>query len=361
MIKVFFFYYNKNKYYSSTPIVNNFKILFYNRDKFLEHNIEVIPFIDYVPELDKTKMLTDEPKSNLDMYFENAMKSILIELPNYANNYEKIIFLGFHPKPFTPMQRHFKELKKYNNIYTILWQDDLQAYFTPEPKLKRFDFIDRIITPSPVYLKQIAPQLLDKTSFFFYSVDFAFIKGCSQKFSRRENKIILSGCINKNYRIRHEIANEINTNKNFAEIAEVLHKPRMKEYNYKNKSLLPYGLNYYKILGNYRGAFFGYYDAPMNFNLAKIIEILSCGCIGFFEESPLLKDELGLIPLVHYVPCTNDGELITKVKYYKYFLDNEDNVGLTIANNGRKYVEDNFSNTNGINNYIKIFNDIGKK
>lgn len=360
MIKVFFFYFNKNKYYSSTPIINNFKILFNNKKLFLENNIEITPFIDYVPELNKDEIFTNEDKKILDSYFENAMKSILIQLPNIHQNYQKIIFLGFHPKPFTPIQVHFKEIKKYPNTFTILWQDDIQAYFNPEPKLRRFDFIDKIITPSPIYLKQVAPQLLDKTTFFFYSIDFHYIKGCSQKFSKRKNKILLSGCVNQQYRIRHEIAEQIKKNNKFNQIADQLNKPRMKEYNYENENNLPYGINYYKILGSYKGAFFGYYNAPMNFNLAKIIEILSVGCIGFFEESPLLKEELGLIPYTHYVPCTKDGQLITKTKYYKYFLNNEDNMGMTIAENGRKYVEENFSNKNGINNYIKIFNDIGK-
>jgi len=359
MIKVIFFYFNKNKYYSSTPIVNNFKILFNNKSIFQEKNIEVTPFIEYVPDLDKTIMMTDEPKINLDKHIETAMKNIIPDLPEITKKFEKIIFLGFHPKPFTPMQRHYKELKKYDNIYTILWQDDLQAYFNPENRIKKFDFVDKIITPSPVYFKNKAPNLLSKTSFFFYSIDFKYIKGCSQNYSRRHNKILLSGCINPNYRIRSEINQEIINNKKFASIADVLHKPKYKEYNYSKNKLLPYGINYYKILGSYKGAFFGYYDYPMNFNLAKIIEILAVGCIGFFEESPLLKEELGLIPFVHYVPCTLNGELIRKTRYYRYFLNNEE--GKKIAEEGKRYVEQNFSNKNGIDNYIKIFTDIGKK
>ena len=360
MIKVFYFYYNKNKYYSSTPIVNNFKMLFENKNFFLENNIEVTPFIDFVEKFDKNKLLTDDPKTSLDPNFESAMLEILSHLPELSQKYEKIIFLGFHPKPFTPIHRHYKTLKKYPNIYTALWQDDLQAYFHPENRIKKFDLVDRIITPSPIYFKNVAPHLLDKTSFFFYSIDFKYIKGCAQKFSRRKKKILLSGCINPNYRIRSEINQEILTNSKFAKIADVLHKPKMKEYNYANKKILPYGINYYKILGSYFGAFFAYYDAPMNFNLAKIIEILSVGCIGFFEESPLLQEELGLIPYVHYVPCTQNGELIIKTKFYKYFLNNVDGVGQKIAAQGKKYIEDNFSNKNELKNYIKIFNDIGK-
>ena len=99
---------------------------------------------------------------------------------------------------------------------------------------------------------------------------------------------------------------------------------------------------------------------PKNFNLAKIIEILSMGCIGFFEYSPLLEKELGLIAMKHYVPCTNkeDGKLITDVEYYKYYLENKEGKGKIIAENGREYVRKNFSNQNGFENYVRILNNI---
>jgi len=354
MIKVFYFYCNINKYYSSTPIINNIKTLFNNKNSFLDSKIEVTPFIKYIP--DMKSMLININKPEMTNYLETAMKNILEELPTIYKKYEKIIFLGFHPIPFQPMQTHYDELKKYPNVFTILWQDDLQAYFKTEHRRNKLTYADHIITPSPIYFKNIAPEYLDKSSFFFYNVDFRFIKGYSQKFSRRINKIILTGCVNPQYIIRQKIYDEMQTNDKFEKITAFLKKPKRKEYNYHEESdQLPFGKNYYKILGSYKGAFFAYYEYPMNFNLAKIIEILSLGCIGFFEESPLLKEELGLEPFVHYVPCTKDGKLITKTKYYKYFLNNEDNLGRKIAEQGRKYIEDNFSTKNGIANYKKLF------
>jgi len=354
MIKVFYFYCNINKYYSSTPIINNIKTLFNNKNSFLDSKIEVTPFIKYIP--DMKSMLININKPEMTNYLETAMKNILEELPTIYKKYEKIIFLGFHPIPFQPMQTHYDELKKYPNVFTILWQDDLQAYFKTEHRRNKLSYADHIITPSPIYFKNIAQEYLDKSSFFFYNVDFRFIKGYSQKFSRRINKIILTGCVNPQYIIRQKIYDEMQTNDKFEKITAFLKKPKRKEYNYHEESdQLPFGKNYYKILGSYKGAFFAYYEYPMNFNLAKIIEILSLGCIGFFEESPLLKEELGLEPFVHYVPCTKDGKLITKTKYYKYFLNNEDNLGRKIAEQGRKYIEDNFSTKNGIANYKKLF------
>lgn len=354
MIKVFYFYFNKNKYYSSTPIINNFKILFNHKNIFLKNNIELIPFIEFIPQLDKNIMLIDENIPKLDEYFEIAMVNILSTLPSLK--YQKIIFLGFHPKPFNIIQKYYNDIKKYANTYTILWQDDLHAYFEPPERIKKLDYADLIITPSPIYFFNQAKELLRKTSFFFYSIDTDFIKDCDVEFSERQNKILLSGCVNKNYRIRSEVHKQI-ANKHFEKIADYLEKPKNKEYNYENGEELPYGINYYKILGKYKGAFFGYYDFPKNFNLAKIIEILAVGCIGFFEESPLLESELGLIPYKHYIPCTKDGKLITKIKYYEYFFSE---IGEKIAKNGKKYVWENFSNNNGIQNYINIFNNISK-
>ena len=49
MRKVFFFYYHKDKYYSSSPIVNNFKILHQWREKFFEFGIEMTSMLEFLP------------------------------------------------------------------------------------------------------------------------------------------------------------------------------------------------------------------------------------------------------------------------------------------------------------------------
>jgi len=358
MIKVFYFYFHKEKYYSSSPIVNNFKILFQNDPLFLQNQIELTPFTHFVPQLDKSKMLFDIPKDEMPQHLFSAMDKIIEILPDISKKYNKIILLAFHPTPFQPFIRNYKKIRDYPNIKTILWQDDLQAYFDNPNYTHKLDYPNHIITPSPIYFQNVAPHYLQKTSFFFYSADFQENEQFSIKWNERINKVILTGCVNESYKIRHDIAVERTKNKKFEEITDFIKKPRSKEYNYKNKTNLPYGQNYYKLLGKYKGAFFAYYQYPKNFNLAKIIEILSMGCIGFFEFSPLLENELGLIPFQHYVPCTKDGQLITKSKYYKYFLNDTDGKGSEIAKNGQQYIRDNFSNFNGIKNYINIFQKI---
>lgn len=362
MRKVFFFYFHKDKYYSSSPIVNNFKILQQWQGKFLEFGIEISSMLEFLPEYkDLSKeLLYPISKEKVGDELMKAMENIVAILPEISGKYEKIIFLGFHPSPFQPFIRYNKELKKYNNIQTILWQDDLHAYFEPEERKVKLDYADHIITPSRVYFENMYPEYLAKTSFFFYSVDFAENEQFSVKWEKRFDKIILSGCVNKGYIIRANIANEMVKNKKFGEICDFVKKPKMKEYNYKDDVVLPYGKNYYKILGKFKGAFFGYYEYPKNFNLAKIIEILSMGCIGFLEYSPLLEKELGLIAMEHYVPCTKkeNGKLITDVEYYKYYLENRDGKGKMIAENGREHIRKNFSNQKGFENYVRILNNI---
>lgn len=357
MIKVFYFYYHKDKYYFSSPIINNFKILFQNTDKFKDNNIEITPFLHYLPQFNNNQMLYDIPIEKVSEDFFLAMEKIVETLPEISKIYDKIIFLAFHPIPFQPFIRNIKTIRKYPNIKTLLWQDDLQAYFKNPNYTKKLDFTDHIITPSPIYLQNIAPQYLNKSTFFFYSTDKENEEFCIS-WKNRINKIILTGCINESYKIRNDIYFERKKNPRFANITDFVKKPRDKEFTKKNTTNLPYGKNYYKLLGQYKGAFFAYYEYPKNFNLAKIIEILSMGCIGFFEFNPLLEKELGLIAYKHYVPCTKDGQLITKIKYYNYFLDDIDGEGTTIAKNGQQYVKEHFSDSNAIQNYISVFNKI---
>jgi hypothetical protein len=332
------------------------------KEQFLEKNIEITSVLEFLPQYNDLSdvLLHNISIEQINNELGEAIENIIAILPDISSKYEKIIFLGFHPVPFQPLIKYNKELKKYDNVQIILWQDDLHAFFKTEESRKKLDYADHIISPSPVYFENIFPQYSEKTSFFFYSTDFAENEQFSVNWEKRLNKIILSGCVNKGYRIRAIIRNELRINKKFKEIGYFLEKPRVKEYEYNGDKVLPYGNNYYKELGKFKGAFFGYYLYPKNFNLAKIIEILSMGCIGFFEYSPLLEKELGLIAMKHYVPCTNisDGKLITDVEYYKYYLENRDGKGKIIAENGQKYIRKHFSNQNGFENYVKIFNKI---
>ncbi len=331
------------------------------KKQFLEKNIEITSLLEFLPQYkDNDNFLHDISIEQLHEELMKAMENIIPMLPDISSKYEKIIFLGFHPVSFAPFIKYYKELKNYANIKIILWQDDLHAFFKTSECIKKLDCTDHIITPSPIFFKNTYPKYLSKTSFFFYSIDFNVNDEFYKKWEDRKNKIILSGCVSKGYPIRAIIRNELKINKKFKEIGYWMEKPRVKEYEYTGAKVLPYGTNYYKELAKFKGAFFGYYLYPKNFNLAKIIEILSMGCIGFFEYSPLLQEELGLIAMKHYVPCTNKetGKLITDIGYYKYYLENKEGKGKMIAENGREFIRQNFSNQKGFENYVRILNNI---
>jgi hypothetical protein len=269
MYKVFFFYCYKDKYYYSTPIINNFKILHQMKKQFLEKNIEMTSLLEFLPQYKADNFLYDISVEQLHEELLKAMENIIPILPDISSKYEKIIFLGFHPVSLAPFIKYYMELKKYENIKIILWQDDLHAFFKTLESQKKLDYIDHIITPSPIYFKNTAAEYLSKTSFFFYSIDFSINDQYYIKWEDRLNKIILSGCVSKGYPIRAIIRNEIEKNKKFREISYFLEKPRVKEYEYKGDKVLPYGDNYYKELGKYRGAFFAYYLYPKNFNISS--------------------------------------------------------------------------------------------
>ena len=93
MRKVFFFYYHKDKYYSSSPIVNNFKILHQWREKFFEFGIEMTSMLEFLPYSNK-ELLHNISKEQVSDELMKAMENIVAILPEISGKYEKILFLG---------------------------------------------------------------------------------------------------------------------------------------------------------------------------------------------------------------------------------------------------------------------------
>ena len=99
---------------------------------------------------------------------------------------------------------------------------------------------------------------------------------------------------------------------------------------------------YYNKLSKYKGAFLGLGNYPVNFLLGKVIEILGSGCLGFFEESNLYKDRLGLIENVHYISIkkNEEGNLILNKDILNILNSNEGN---SIAKDGYSYIKENYN------------------
>ena len=374
MRKIIYFYLCKARYYSSHPIINNFKILFDYYEKFKTYKIEPIPFTSFIKSAKFDDYLSNEANLQLVnaknshnfplqwelgydkaiLLLEEGFKELIIDMTRNKSAYKKAIIFVFHPVCFSllyKVRKEFEPLKKELGLKYILWQDDLHAYFKEGKRGEILEGLDKILSPSPIFFKNVNSKLIDKTKFFFYSMDFNLLP--DKKWEDREKKILLSGSCNRGYYMRHQILINIKKETEMSKICSYLKRPRFKEYNRPVGTYLPVGLNYYDKLVEYQGAFFAYYEAPKNFNLAKIIEILACGCLGFFEKSVLLEEELGLKEFEHYVPITDEkGNLIEDLKYYEKWLFGKE--GKKIAEDGKQFVKKNFSNENGFFNYVKI-------
>lgn len=256
-------------------------------------------------------------------------------------------------------------------FYKIAWMDDPHyfAHFVRENgekvNVQKYSktytpvYLDKIdlITPSPVYFKNLNINMYnDKIYFLFYMLNPCHYKKIKiDNYNERKNNIILSGCMGSEstYKTRYQFKMLKYKSKEFDDLIYWQKTP-----GYSNNEHMT-EMNYYNKLSEFKGAFVGHHVYPINFLLAKHIEILMCGCLGFFERNNLLYEELGLIEFVHYIPCTDEnGDVIDDYEYYAEWLNNKK--GAEIALNGSSYVRKTFGESH-INNYIETFKGIIKK
>ena len=265
-------------------------------------------------------------------------------------------------------------IKKYN-IKTIFWIDDLHyptVNTTNEERLhkelvdkdERYKNVDLIVSPSLDYFENIESTLIPKSKFLFYFFDKQLIdKFYPSNYQERISKILLTGKINLlSYPSRKQMYTNYFYNKN---LYDWIDHPGYK--NYKHDI---YHKNYYNKLSEYKGAILGLAKYPVNFLLAKVVEILGCGCLGFFEESSLYEERLGLKEYVHYIPVEIINNDDIEVPYTKenFFYLNIDNIkfedylnsdkGREIAINGYNYIKEKLTSDNFMNEIISIIKNI---
>lgn len=410
-MKLVIFYHLKDWYTLSYPVLFNFLSIKKNKELLLENKIELVDFKDFLSNED-IKYLEYNNKNNIDIdYPKFAQKAVskLVDVMRVDDLYDNSILLGFHPIGFDYLfyrkghcQFDYYDIFKSKNCKFMIWMDDLHGFPT-FPKISnynedndyslcsdyRLELVDKILTPSKNYYNLINSQYLNKTIQYFYSLNEDWYSEINiYNFKDRKNKILFSGAysvypirkkiidILKNYnpQIISEDANDPLTfskirmnetkenikdyKKELKEFADIIGCIISPGYNRQTPNFLKkVGLNYLKAISSNKGAFFAYADKPCIFNLAKIIEILMCGSIGFFEFSPLLEKELGLIAYKHYVPITDEkGELIEDHNYYLKYLNTEE--GEQIALTGANYVRENFSSKNRIKQLISILQSL---
>ena len=293
---------------------------------------------------------------------ENKIISSIDKFINYINiistNSQKNIIFNFHLYNIDLFI-----INKKNN-YLVGWTNDPHSFahyikdenneqvcvqtYSKKYKSEHLNKLDLLITPSPIYFKNLDITEYDhKIKFLFYILNPDFYNKLDyNNYSNRKNQIILSGTVNEGYRSRLYFNNLKTKSDTFNNLIYYQISPG----NENNAHMTE--MNYYNKLCEFKGAFVGHYNFPINFCLAKHIEILMCGCVGFFEKNLLLEKELGLIEFVHYIPCSDEkGNLIEDEKFYEEWLEK----GNEIAVNGAKYVRERFGE-NYIDEYINIIN-----
>ena len=275
-------------------------------------------------------------------YIKEVLNKTDIEFLKEIENKKDFVIFGIHPYGWSTAIKNGTGIKK------VMWQDDLHYFanfierdgkivqrFSKKYEPSYIKDVDYLITPSSIYFKNLKINQFDEkiVDFFYFLNEKNYEYIDESKFEQRINGVVLSGDIVKGYDSRVEFDN-LRKNILFKDLIYKIDHPGYKNNEHMTES------NYYKELSKYKAAFVGHYVYPINFLLAKHIEVLMCGCLGFFEPNPLLKEQLGLIEYVHYIPCFNENGLIKDNSFYIKWIERDE--GHTIANRGKEYVRDKF-------------------
>ena len=380
-MKLIISYHFKDNYNVSYPVLFTYNSIKMSKELLKNNDVDLIDIMSFLPDND-VELINESNKKKIEIDYSHylliAIRN-LINIMRTSDEYDNSIWIGFQnigSDPFFYRHSHcqydFYDILKKKGCKLVIWMDDLHG-FPNFPKIGMFnvnddnnhkdyrlDLCDLILTPSIQYLININSCYLKKAKFYFYSLNELFYEDLKlDNWNNRNDKILLSGSCCPVYPGRNMLSKIyhgfIQTNNDIKKIISYLQTPGYDrtQVDFDAKT----GLNYYLTLNSYKGAFFGYASVPLNFNLAKIIEILMCGTLGFFEYSPLLESELGLIKYIHYVPMTDDnGDLILDANYYLRYLNSEE--GHTIALNGCHYVRNKFDSKTRILELVNIIKNI---
>ena len=274
-------------------------------------------------------------------YIKEVLNKTEIEFLEEIEDKKDFIIFGIHPYAWVTSIKNGVGIKK------VMWQDDLHyfAHFVERDgeTVQRFSKkyepsyikdVDYVITPSSIYFKNLGIDDYDeKIIDFFYFLDEKKYTLIDSDYQKRKSLIVLSGEIHPGYESRTEF-DKLRKTDLFKDLIYKIEHP-----GYENNEHMT-DLNYYNEISKYKGAFVGHHAFPINFLLAKHIEVLMCGCLGFFEPNPLLKEQLGLIEYVHYIPCFDENGLIKDDSFYRKWIESDE--GYMIANQGKEYVRDKF-------------------
>lgn len=269
---------------------------------------------------------------------------------NIKNNeqFKDAIIFAIHPGGFSGIHATLGDSK---NVKYIIWQDDLHYFsnFAKDNTTSKqkycgkftcpiLDKVDYLVTPSRIYFQNLGISDYDnKIIDFFYFLDSTWFDNLrNQSYLQRHNQVILSGSISGGYKSRQDFYALKTLYQDFDSLIYKLDRPT------KHGERVIIEMNYYNKLSEFKGAFVGHHEFPINFCLAKHIEVLMCGCLGFYEPNPLLESQLGLKEYIHYVPCYDKGKLIENHEFYKNWMSSKE--GEKIAKAGQEFVINTYGN-----------------
>lgn len=329
-------------YSISGPI--RFMIRMFNDEKYKkilleQHGFEVVTSLDI--------------KTNTGLNNREFVKTI-----KNSDEFNNAIIFAIHPGGFSGIHGSLNVRK---NIKYLIWQDDLHYFsnfaednatskqkYCGKYTCKILDAANYIVTPSSIYFKNLGITDYDsKVINLFYFLDPIWFENLScRPYKQRTNQIILSGSITDGYKSRVQFFNLKSISGDFNDLIYKLDRPT------KHGDRKMVEMNYYNKLSEFKAAFVGHHEFPINFCLAKHIEVLMCGCLGFYEPNPLLETQLGLKAYKHYIPCFENGTLIQDINFYKKWIDSEE--GEYIAKTGQEFVMNNFGNIQ-IKKFFELF------
>lgn len=266
-----------------------------------------------------------------------------------AGFFTDTIAFGIHPYGMSMVYKISSDSRIKNRLKSIAWindphffahyvndRDDIVQRYKKAYTPAFLNNIDYLISPSTVYFENMKiSEYREKIQDLFYFIDPDKFDELNRfSYNDRANKIILSGSIGNGYTSRINFNRLREESFEFSSLVDKLDHP-----GYKDNAHMT-DMNYYRKLCEYKGAFVGHYDFPINFLLAKHIEVLMCGCLPFFEPNSLLESQLGLKEFIHYIPCFKDGKLIEDHIFYKEWIESDE--GEKIAKDGQQYVMDRF-------------------
>lgn len=350
-----------------------------------DNNIEVISIGDFVKDKDLKFNLRDfnncekfylnDNTDELKKIFYEALDNLFNQITN-TDHYDNSIIYAILPISFDYFLRedNFKILKS-KKIDVIIFHDDLHGFSKKRnnltsvinKKIEELQFKDarlekckKLLSHSKLFFDYIG-MYLDKTILYHCPLDdFLYSMFSPHDFLNRKNKILLSGSIG-GYPLRNKIwstlKNKSGTNKldkaNADQLYDLLENHIQKSIEYVKKGAL---YSYFYNLATYQGAFYGFYEKPLNFITYKIFEILACGTLLFCEESEEI-DKIGMVKFVHYVPINENN--IFDTKYINKYLGTQE--GYKIAINGNNFVRSYLNNKKNLDFFINLIKEIKKK